>query len=128
MRGGVGYRKTADTVLPADTPPSDLVFITNTAAHTYLWDGDGYYLTLDGSSPLPTNFSGMEAVGGTKNGTNLNFTIAHNAVVGSVVLVMNGVTYLEGVDFTRTGTAITWGRSDVVPDSADSFYAPNYRY
>lgn len=129
-RGCLFYRKTNDSGVPGDAPPSDVSFVTSTAAHTYLWDGDGYYLTLDGSSPLPTNYV-VEAITGTKNGTNPTFTISNTRKANTLVIWLNGKTYFEGVDFTfavvTSVNTITWTNMTEFPDTGDSFMA-GYQY
>ncbi len=55
LRGGVGFRRTADAYTPSDTPPATLIFLTRGTASTYLWTGTEY---VEYSPQLPlTNTS-----------------------------------------------------------------------
>ena len=49
LRGGIGWRQTADQSAPTDTPPSTIQFMAYTAGGSYWWDGYTYS-RLAGSS------------------------------------------------------------------------------
>lgn len=57
---------------------------------------------------------------GTKNGTNLAFTISTN--VGTLYLVWRGILLEDGVGYTRSGTGITM-TAGYAPLAEDSFEA-----
>lgn len=42
IRSNMLYRETADSLAPADSPASDMVFLTKTTGGLYLWDGNAY--------------------------------------------------------------------------------------
>ena len=48
------------------------------------------------------------------------FTLSHQPVIGgALTLVVNGVSYTNGVDFTVAGTILTWLNIDFVLDNTD---------
>lgn len=57
-RGGLVYRRTADSGAPTDTPPSSLRFLSRTAGGLYLWDGEQYAL-LDADAALAASLTDL---------------------------------------------------------------------
>jgi hypothetical protein len=78
---------------------------------------------IGGSS---SNFVDFETPTGTINGVNLTFTLAHSPVTGSLSLMRNGVVLVATVDYSLSGSSITF-TSGAQPLTGDSLYA-NYRY
>ena len=73
------------------------------------------------------NFADFETPGGTVNGTNVTFTLAYtpNPAVG-LVLFRNGATLTVGVDYSLSGSTVTF-TSGATPQTGDVLRA-NYRY
>lgn len=42
LRGGIGWRESADQGAPTDTPPSNIQFFAKTGGGTYFWTGTAY--------------------------------------------------------------------------------------
>jgi hypothetical protein len=75
------------------------------------------------------SFADQETPGGTINGTNPTFTLAHSdtATGTSLMLIRNGVLQTgAGVDFTLSGTTITFVTASI-PQTGDTLVAW-YRY
>jgi hypothetical protein len=73
------------------------------------------------------NFADFEIPGGLVNGSNLNFTLAHSpAPGGNLLLMRNGLVLQSGVDYSLSGSSITFN-SGAQPEVGDSLYA-SYRY
>ena len=62
--------------------------------------------TYTGSSSA--NFVDFETPGGTINGTNTVFTLAFTPTTGSLHLFRNGLLQLPAIDYTLSGTTITY--------------------
>lgn len=60
------------------------------------------------------NWVDGEVPGGTQNGVNPAFALAHNPLW--LALVWNGLVQVEGVDFNRVGAAITYLRPGPAAD------------
>jgi hypothetical protein len=58
LRGGIGWRQTADVGPPSDTPPSTVMFFSQTATGTYLWDGTNWLQQSAGAVLTDTVVSG----------------------------------------------------------------------
>lgn len=85
--------------------------------------GTGYRI-VSGSG---VSFADAEAPSGTKNSSNLNFTLAHTpSPAASLQLDWNGLILLAGTDFTLSGAAITMASGNA-PGATDTFQAW-YRY
>ncbi len=64
LRGGIGWRQTADVGPPSDTPPATVMFFSQTATGTYLWDGTNWQQQSTGAVETDTVASGASlAVG-----------------------------------------------------------------
>lgn len=62
-------------------------------------------------------FVDSETPGGVMNGVNTTFTLANApSPSSSLMLQFNGQTVIQGVDFTLSGSTITW-ISSVIPDA-----------
>lgn len=62
--GNLGFRTTADTGQPTDTPPASIRFYTITQGGLYLWDGTQYWTTSQSTAALTadlTDLSGAQA-------------------------------------------------------------------
>jgi hypothetical protein len=78
--------------------------------------------------PLSTIFADAEVPGGTRNGTNVTFTLAHApAPAASLILERNGVTLQEGPDYWLSGATITLVSAKVAWQATD-LVASWYRY
>lgn len=66
------------------------------------------------------------SVSGTKNGTNVTFTLPENVIATSVMLFLNGQCLVQGVDYNLSGTGnktITFAADSNIPLSSDSLTA-----
>lgn len=105
------------------TPSSGLI---NGAADLVLTPGQGIGLFFDGtnwttftgsSSAVPT-FADAQAVSGTINGTNVTFTLPTIPnPAASLILLKNGVTQTQGVDYTISGLTITMATAPATGDA-----------
>lgn len=81
LRGGSGWRETADAGAPVDTPPASVIFVAKTAGGEYLWTGTAY-----------RGISG----GGTVSSVGLtlpsDFTVSGSPVTGSGTLAVTANT------------------------------------
>jgi hypothetical protein len=83
LRGGVGYRKVADTGMPGDTPPSGYIFLTETGHSRYLWDGGAYFEITDGRR---SDFQSLTAM------TDANYTPASAVYTARILSVPSSLT------------------------------------
>lgn len=112
---GVDYTVSGSTITFASPPVAGL------AGKPF----KAYYRTADGSN---INFADNETPSGSINGSNTNFTLAHNpSPDASVILFLNGQQLTQGVDFTVSGTTITFA---IAPDAGFSGlpFKAFYRY
>lgn len=77
-----------------------------------------------GSSAGTINFADEEVPSGTINSTNVNFTVAHAPLTGTLKLYRNGVRLQRGVDYTLSTLNITFL---FTPQTGDSLLC-DYRY
>lgn len=68
------------------------------------------------------NFASDEVPGGTINGSNPTFTVAHAPVSNSLQLFKNGVLLVAGTGYTLSSLTITF-QSGYIPQSGDSIVA-----
>lgn len=146
LRGGIGYRETADPAAPSDTPPSTVALVTATSGGCYLWTGAVWrrlagavgsgdqYLSITGSVPdadvtLTAAQYGAQWIGLAWTG----WTAAHNVIVptvaGATWLVTNSAGYAATVKTASgAGVAVATGKTarvgcngtDVIRLSADA--------
>ncbi len=78
-------------------------------------------------APGAPNFSDAETPGGSVNGTNAAFSLAHAPnPAASLLLIRNGLALSQGRDFSLAGSTITFAGGDI-PQSGDTL-AVWYRY
>jgi hypothetical protein len=63
---------------------------------------------------------------GTINGTNPTFTLAHSPISGSTHLNVDGISLIEGVHYTLTGSTLTYG-TNLQPATGET-HRISYRY
>jgi uncharacterized protein YoxC len=84
-----------------------------------------YRLPITGS---PATFVDNEVPGGTIDGNNVNFTLANSPNPAlSLKLYKNGILLAPSVDYTLSGSAITFLNANITPKSGDSILA-SYRH
>lgn len=112
---GVDYTVSGSTITFAVAPVAGLAGTAFKA----------FYRTDNGAS---INFADNETPSGSINGSNAAFTLAHNpSPDASILLFLNGQQLTQGVDFTVSGTTITFS---VAPDAGFSGlpFKAFYRY
>lgn len=72
-------------------------------------------------------FVDEEIPGGTKDGVNTTFTIAHTPMTGSTKLYVRGLRLQLGVDYSIAGTNITILTALLIPGALDTFFI-DYKY
>lgn len=72
--------------------------------------------------PLLTSFVDGEDLSGTKNESNLIYTIANTPVTGSVSVFWNGMKMKAGVGYTISGTTITMSNPPAALDTLEANY------
>ena len=83
-------------------------------------------IKANGSGP-PVVFVTGEVPAGTVDGVNAVFTIAATPTAGSLELFRNGMLLKLGLDYTLSGTQITFGPSPLSIPEAGAVLLANYR-
>lgn len=110
--GNVGFLSatTAGLVVDADSPSGTVskpVWVAISAVKVLVLNSRGVY-KVAGTAPATDIYN--EPVGvGTVDGSLAVFTLAQTPAANSLRLVLNGLLRREGVDYTRSGVAVTFG-------------------
>lgn len=68
------------------------------------------------------NFADAEVPSGLINGTNAAFTLLHTPAGSSLQLYRNGIVQTAGIDYTLSGSAITFNQVSI-PQTSDALIA-----
>jgi len=107
QRAGVDYSLSSATVTFTSAPISGAIL-------------RAYYRFI---SATAYNFVGEEGPAGTVNSSNTVFTLAHSpSPVGSLKLFLNGILQKRTVDYTLSGSTITFTTAPTTGDTLYAFY------
>lgn len=91
------------------------------ASGTTFWRGDGVWATPSGGGGGTIAYS--ETPSGTVNGSNVTFTLANTPpAAAGVMVVLNGVVQYQGIDYTVSGTTITFTSAPATGSSIFAYY------
>jgi hypothetical protein len=109
------------TALPDTTKVGNLFFLIGTPNKLYACFVANAWVEIASSAESGTQvFS--ETPTGTIDGLNATFTLAHTPVTGTLLLFLQGVLKVSGVDYTLTTNSIVMDPASV-PQGADTFLA-----
>ena len=107
-----------DLIAPADYYVTGAVITPSTPPGSDSFIAWGTYV---GSSATP-NYADFELPGGTINGSNVHFTLAHTPNPTLSLQLFDNIELVKDVDYTITGTAITMVNAPGVGDAFFAFY------
>ena len=142
---GQGQINLTRTNCPYPLAPNQIIVVQSVESYggivsavlaCYLLDSNGF--TIDNTTSPPTlrliggsggsgiNFADSEVPSGLINGSNITFTTAHTPISGSTHLFRNGIRMLPTIDYTISGTSISFVNGQT-PQSGD-ILTVDYRY
>ena len=103
---------------PTTGPTTGALFFASDTGAAYRWNGASW----DQVVTVP-NFADNETPGGSVNGSNVTFTLAHTpSPAASLRLYIDGVHQTQGTDYTLSTATITMTNAPSTGDIIRAFY------
>jgi hypothetical protein len=106
LLGGRLFRRTADTTVPADTPPAQLQFFHRGASKLWFWDGTSYWLCSVGTTGITIAESVVPIT--------TNTTLSAAQIDASVIRITNGGGLAAGWVVSFPSASVVLGQQWIV--------------